>query len=78
MLRNDTHTCTHKHIKICEKVGKDRWTKSLSDKNLIMKKLFGFGIRRSGTTCLISFYLRVIDEIQERDRWVDRTYPELK
>ena len=64
--------------KICEKVVKVRWMNFLEENKLISEKQFGFRKGRSCMTSLISFYSRVIDEVQERDGWVDCVYLDLK
>ena len=57
---------------------KVRWMNFLEEDNLILEKQFGFRKGRSCMTSLISFYSRVIDEVQERDGWVDCIYLDLK
>ncbi len=39
---------------------------------------FGFRRGRSRSMNLLSFYSRVVDIVQERDRWVDGVYSDLK
>ena len=64
--------------KLCEKIIKDRWINFLEENNLISEEQFGFRKGRSCMTSLISLYSRVIDEVQERDGWVDCIYLDLK
>ncbi len=64
--------------KLCEIVIKDRWVEYLEDEKIITEKQFGFRKGRSSVTNLLSFYMRVIDGVQERDGWVDVVYLNLK
>ncbi len=50
----------------------------LEDEKIITEKQFGFRKGRSSVTNLLSFYIRVIDGVQERDGWVDTVYLDLK
>ena len=64
--------------KMCERLVKDAWVKYLEERNILTDRQFGF---RSGSSCtsnLLAFYSRVIDEVQERDGWVDGVYLDLK
>ena len=64
--------------KMCERVVKDVWMKDLEDRNVLTDRQFGFRSGRSCTSNLLAFYSRVIDEVQERDGWVDGVYLDLK
>ena len=64
--------------KMCERVVKDAWMKDLEDRNVLTERQFGFRSGRSCTSNLLAFYSRVIDEVQERDGWVDGVYLDLK
>ncbi len=64
--------------KLCEVVIKDRWVQYLEDGKIITEKQFRFRKGRSCVTNLLSFNMRVIDVVQERDEWVDVVYLDLK
>uniref|UniRef100_A0A0P4VWZ9 Reverse transcriptase domain-containing protein n=1 Tax=Scylla olivacea TaxID=85551 RepID=A0A0P4VWZ9_SCYOL len=53
--------------KLCEILIKDRWVEYLEDKKIITEKQFGFRKGRPCVTNLLSFYMRVIDGVQERN-----------
>ena len=56
--------------KLCESVIRSRWVKYLEELRIISKNQFGF---RAGNSCasnLLCFYSRIVDAVQERDRWV--------
>ena len=54
--------------KICERVIKKNWIRFLEDRKLLSDHQFGFRKGRSCVTNLLSFYSRVVDKIQERER----------
>ena len=64
--------------KMCERVVKDAWMKYLEDRKILTARQFGFVSGSSCTSNLLSFYSRVIEEVQERDGWVDGVYLDLK
>lgn len=64
--------------KMCERVIKKYWTEFLEKHKIIVDSQFGFRKGRSCVTNLLSFYSRVVDEVQERDGWVDCIYLDLK
>ncbi|MCP3680519.1 MAG: hypothetical protein GY782_09830, partial [Gammaproteobacteria bacterium] len=64
--------------KICEGIIKDDWIRYLESTNRITNAQSGFRKGKSCVTNLLSFYSRVIDEVQERDGWVDCVYLDLK
>ena len=87
---NDAQKHTHTHPlnyrpvsltsivgKIYERVIKERWMEHLERHKVLTNSQFGFRKGRSCSTNLLSFYLRVIDVIQERDGWVDSVYLDL-
>ena len=63
---------------ICEEVIKKQWPENLEREEIITNIQFGFRTGRSCVTNLLSFYSRVIDITQERDRWADCMYLDLK
>ena len=69
----NTHTHTHTHT---------THTLSLSYKSSASSShkiyLFGFRKGRSCVTNLLSFYMRVIDEVQDREGWVDAMYLDIR
>ena len=62
---------------ICEKVIKKQWSEYLEREGITYRQ-FGFRTGRSCVTNLWSFYSKVIDIIQERDRSVDCIFLDLK
>ena len=46
----------------------------LEESKVLMDRQFGFRGGRSCVTNVISFYLRVVDIVQERDGWVNCIY----
>ena len=64
--------------KICEIVIKEKWVKYLEENEIIANSQFGFRKGRSCVTNLLSFYTRVIDEVDNRDGWVDAVYLDIK
>ena len=64
--------------KICETIIKREWVKFLEERGIVKDNQFGFRKGRSCVSNLLSFYTRVIDEIQNRDGWVDAIYLENK
>ena len=64
--------------KICEIVIKEKWVEYLEGKEVITNSQFGFRKGRSCVTNLLSFYTRVIDEVDNRDGWVDTVYLDIK
>ena len=59
-----------------KKILKDRWLKILEETNTLSGGQFRK--ERSCITNLLSFYSRVIDVTQEREKWVDCIYLDLK
>ena len=64
--------------KICEIVIKEKWVEYLEKNKIINDCQFGFRQERSCVTSLLSFYTRVIDEVQGRDGWVDTVFLDIK
>ena len=64
--------------KICEIVIKEKWVEYLEKNEIINDCQFGFRQERSCVTNLLSFYTRVIDEVQGRDGWVDTVFLDIK
>ena len=64
--------------KICEIIIKEKWVEYLENKEIIKNSQYGFRKGRSCVTNLLSFYTRVIDEVQERNGWVDAVYLDIK
>ncbi len=64
--------------KICEIVIKEKWVEYLEKNAIINDCQFGFRQERSCVTNLLSFYTRVIDEVQGRDGWVDTVFLDIK
>ena len=64
--------------KVCEIIIKKRWSEHLEKENAISNSQFGFRQGRSCVSNLLCFYSRAIDEIQEKDGWVDCVYLDLK
>jgi len=64
--------------KICEKLIKKQWVEFLEKQEIIVDGQFGFRKGRSCVTNLLSFYSRAVEEVQERDGWVDCVYLDLK
>ncbi len=57
--------------KLYERTIKERWMEHLERDKVLVNCQFGFRRGRSCSMNLLSFYSRVIDIVQERDRWVD-------
>ena len=64
--------------KICEIIIKEKWVEYLEKNEIINNCQFGFRKERSCVTNLLSFYTRVIDEVQGRDGWVDTVFLDIK
>lgn len=64
--------------KMCEKIIKKRWIRYLEEKSLLSPSQFGFREGKATITNLLSFYDRVIDNLQKNDGWVDCVYLDIK
>ncbi len=68
---------THVLGKLCERTIKKRWMEHLRRDKVLINCQFGFK-RRSCSMNSLSFYSRIVNILQEKDRWVDGVYLELK
>ena len=64
--------------KMCERIIANAWTQHLEENEVVTECQFGFRKGRSCATSLLSFYSRVIENVQDRDGWVDAVYLDLK
>lgn len=64
--------------KVLEEIIRKVWVEHLEMNELLTKSQFGFRKGRSCVTNLLSFYTRVSERLQERDRWVDSIYLDFK
>ncbi len=56
---------------LCERIIKKQWTEFLEKESFETKRQFAFREGRSCVTNLLSFFSRIIDATQERERWAD-------
>lgn len=64
--------------KICERIIKNKWTGHLEQNRVLREKQFGSREEKWCITNLMSYYLGVIDVVQERDGWADGFYFDIK
>lgn len=64
--------------KLVEGIIKDRWVQYLEKSKKICEAQYGFRKGRSCVSNLLSFYTRIIEDVQERNGWVDTIYLDLK
>ena len=64
--------------KLCEKIIKEEWMKTLEEDSVLTNCQYGFRRGRSCSSNLISFYSRIVDIVQDREGWVDGVYLDLK